>query len=323
MGAGVEVEEDEVAVGTGPAELVLMAAVARQHYLLGRPKVEIADTFGISRFKVARLLESARDQGLVRVEIAPLDGLDLDLSARVQEHLGLRHCLVLAPVPSDQVLAALGTRAAALLSEILTPEDVLGLPLSRAVMATVERLRTLPPLRVVQLSGAMDLPGAHASAVDLVRATLRVGAREARTFYAPFVLDDAETATALRAESSVVDGLAAIDAATHAVVGVGAWEADLSTIHAVATPAEIERARTAGAVGEIAGVLFDAAGDPVPDGLAARLITLTAAQLRTIPEVIAVCHGGGRADAVAAACRGGYVQALVADTDLAHALLRD
>lgn len=310
-----------MAAGSGPAELVLMAAVARQHYLMGRAKVDIAETFGISRFKVARLLEAAREQGLVRVEITPIEGLDLDLSARLQERFGLRHCLVLTPVSPERTLPALGERAASLLCEILTDDDVLGLPLSRAVMATTSALDALPHLRVVQLSGAMDLPGAEASAVDLVRATLRVGAREARTIYAPFVLDDAATAAALRAQSSVAEGLAAIDAVTHAVVGVGAWEADLSTIHAVATPDEILAARDAGTVGEIAGVLFDADGEPVAEGPGPRLITLSAAQLRAIPDVVAVSHGAARAHAVAAACRGHYIEALVCDEDLATALL--
>ena len=44
----------------GPASLVLSASVARRYYLDGRSKTEIADEFGLSRFKVARLIETAR-----------------------------------------------------------------------------------------------------------------------------------------------------------------------------------------------------------------------------------------------------------------------
>jgi transposase len=49
----------------GPASLVLSASVARRYYLDGRSKTEIADEFGLSRFKVARLIETARATGLV------------------------------------------------------------------------------------------------------------------------------------------------------------------------------------------------------------------------------------------------------------------
>ena len=72
----------------GPAELVMLAAVARRHYLQNQSKVEIADELGISRFKVARMLESARERGLVRIEIVRQGSLDVDLSARLQQRFG-------------------------------------------------------------------------------------------------------------------------------------------------------------------------------------------------------------------------------------------
>src|ERR1700745_3978740 len=52
-----------------PSEVVLAARLARQFYLEGISKVDIADRLGISRFRVARLLDSARESGLVRIEI--------------------------------------------------------------------------------------------------------------------------------------------------------------------------------------------------------------------------------------------------------------
>ena len=48
---------------------MLTASVARRYYLDGRSKIEIAEEFSLSRFKVARLLDDARSSGLVRIEI--------------------------------------------------------------------------------------------------------------------------------------------------------------------------------------------------------------------------------------------------------------
>src|SRR5687768_13874284 len=78
----------------GPAQLVLTASIARRYYVDGRSKVEIADEFRLSRFKVARLLDQARNSGLVRIEISHPGAIDLDLSARLQETLGLRRAIV-------------------------------------------------------------------------------------------------------------------------------------------------------------------------------------------------------------------------------------
>src|SRR5262245_50551119 len=60
-----------------PSEVVLAARVARQFYLDGVSKVDIADQLGISRFRVARLLDAAREAGMVRIEIG-LPGGSLD-----------------------------------------------------------------------------------------------------------------------------------------------------------------------------------------------------------------------------------------------------
>src|SRR5205814_5502881 len=69
--------------------------VARQFYLEGVSKVDIADRLGISRFRVARLLDSARDAGMVRIEIGlPGGSLDAGLSVELCSAFGLSNAFV-------------------------------------------------------------------------------------------------------------------------------------------------------------------------------------------------------------------------------------
>ena len=71
-----------------PSEVVLAARVARQFYLEGVSKVDIADRLGISRFRVARLLDSAREAGMVRIEIGlPGGSLDTGLLSSPHGHV--------------------------------------------------------------------------------------------------------------------------------------------------------------------------------------------------------------------------------------------
>src|SRR3954468_24918390 len=84
----------------GPAELVLTATVARRYYVDGKSKVEIADEFNLSRFKVARLIHSARTSGIVRIEIGYPGAIDVDLSGRLQSAFDLRHSVVI-DTPDD------------------------------------------------------------------------------------------------------------------------------------------------------------------------------------------------------------------------------
>lgn len=77
----------------GPDELVRISHVARRHYLDGRTKIEIAEELGLSRFKIARMLEDALEQGLVKIAIEAPDSLDLDLSMQLRARFGLTRAL--------------------------------------------------------------------------------------------------------------------------------------------------------------------------------------------------------------------------------------
>src|SRR4029079_15937557 len=87
----------------------------------GRAKGEIAGEFGLSRFKVARLIDVARSSGLVRIEIGRQGRIDVDLSTQLQDQFGLQHAIVVdtpddLPAPLRQNL---GRVAAELLAEVV------------------------------------------------------------------------------------------------------------------------------------------------------------------------------------------------------------
>lgn len=307
----------------GPAELVMAAGVARRHYLLGQSKVEIAEALGISRFKVARLLDVARETRMVRIEIVPVGDLDLDRSARLQERFDLHHAVVIDGVGLEPAMLyeRLGSAAAQLLSEILTEDDVLGLPWSRSVDSMTRALRNAPRVDVVQLSGALDVPGHDGSAVDIVRRVARITGGEASVFYAPLLLDDAVGAATLRREPHVARVLARASGVTTAVIGVGAWSPGLSTVFDAATESDRQDVAEAGVVGEMGGVFFDAKGQIVEPSLSERIVSMQPEDLLGIREVVAIAYGAAKAEAVAGALAGGLAGSLVADSSLADALL--
>ena len=105
--------------------------------------------------------------------------LDLDASARLQEEFGLRHAVVVDVHDRDAAALRhqLGEAAAHLLQEVVTARDVVGLPWSRSVHAVVGALESLPPVEVVQLTGAIVLPDFDSSAVDIVRRASRLAGR--------------------------------------------------------------------------------------------------------------------------------------------------
>ncbi len=309
----------------GPAQLVLTAAVARSYYIDGRSKVEIAERFAMSRFKVARLLEDARSSGLVRIEIGHPGVIDVTLSVRLREEYGLSHSIVLDTVDDDDasLRRQVGRAGAELLSEIVTTHDVLGLGWARSLVAMSAALTRLAPCSVVQLTGALSRPDVDESSIDLVRDIARLTGGRASYFYAPMILPDATTAAALRRQPEVATAIEQYASVTKAVVGLGSWSPPDSTVYDAISPAERERLLELGVHADVSGVLLDAEGTAVPAPLTERMVCIGADQLRAIPEVIALAYGATKAPAARAAICGGYVTAVVTHSSLAHALLSD
>src|ERR1700723_3610809 len=190
-----------------PSEVVLAARVARQYYLEGVSKVDIAERLGISRFRVARLLDSARESGLVRIEIGLPGGvLDAGLSAELCSVFGLRQAFVFNFPDDDEpaLRRRLGEAAGRALTDIITPSEVIGLTWARSLSGLAATLTRMPPCPIVQLTGAVPPPDGR-DLLDLVRSVARIGGGTAHVFYAPMIIDDAETAAAIRRQAAVAD----------------------------------------------------------------------------------------------------------------------
>jgi len=309
----------------GPAELVLTALVARRYYMDGKSKVEIADEFSLSRFKVARLIHTARTSGIVRIEIGYPGTIDINLSGRLQVAFGLKHVVVVDTPDGDDISLRLrlGEAAAALLTEIVTPDDVLGLAWARSVAAMTAALTRLAPVPVVQLTGALARPEMEDNSVDLVRQAARASGGPAYFFHAPLVVPDAATARAMRKQPEIARAFARFGSVTKAVVGIGRWAPGQSTIFDAAEQRDQKRLSRLHACADISGVTIDAEGRPVHAALTERMIGISAPEMLAIPEVIAIAYGMPKAPAVRAAFRSGLVSGLVTHATLAAALLAE
>src|ERR1700746_1356692 len=139
-----------------PSEVVLAARVARQFYLEGVSKVDIADQLGISRFRVARLLDSARESGMGRIESGLLGAtLDAGLSPEVCSAFGLRQAFAFDFPDHDEpaLRRRLGEAAGQALMDLITPGDIVGMSWSRTLSGLAAALTQIPPCPILQLTG--------------------------------------------------------------------------------------------------------------------------------------------------------------------------
>jgi len=306
----------------GPSELVLAARVARLHFLDDLSKVDIANQLGISRFRVARLLEAARAMGMVRIEIGMPGTLDAGLSAELAAAFELRYAFVYDfPDDSDSSLRhRLGEAAGEAIADIATPADVVGVAWSRSLSGLPRGLTSFPACPIVQMTGALSRPGGD-DLLDVVRAITRVGGGPSYAFYAPMIVPDRRTAEAIRRHPDVAAATAQLGSVTIGMVGIGSWMPGLSSIYDSLTETDRAAVTAAGVRSEVSGVFLDGEGRPCPTPLDERMIVTSAAQLRAIGTVLAVAYGTAKAHAVWSALNGGLVNGLITHSSLAREVL--
>jgi len=305
----------------GPDELIRISYAAQRYFRDGRSRIQIAEELDVSRFKIARMLEKARELGIVRIEISSPGTVDLDLSIELRSRFGLKRALAVStPNETPEVIQdSLGRVAAELLEEIVTEDDVLGFTAGRTLNLVTKYLTVLPHVDVVALGGVAGAVKEHG--VEIIRRVGRIAGGNAYPIFAPLLVSSAATAKSLRSDPLIAEVYSKFDHVTKGIIAIGSWAPPDSQLFTAADEAGIASALVAeGVVGEVCAILFDAEGTII-DSIDDRSIAITSEQLRAIPEIIAVGGGRRKTHAVLAAIRTGLIDTLVTDAALATRLL--
>lgn len=298
-------------------------AVLRRYYIDELSKIEIGHELGLSRFKVARIIHDAKRLGLVRIEITPAAS-DLQLSEALRRALGLRRAVVVPHLDDlddtsyRRVVANLGAQ---LVTEVAGTRSVVGFASSRSLSEVAEAIESLHDCTIVQLNGVPSHDDLAEGPVELVRTVAAKTSKNARAYYAPFIVEEPATAQALRRDPLIRSVIAKYTQLDLAVVTVGAMKHGNSALWDASTEAERDAILALGGAGEICGVVFNQAGELVQTPLTSRTIAIDPAELSHVKEVVAVVNSDARAEAVYAAALGKWITCLVTSDRLARDLL--
>lgn len=314
-----ELDTSPAAGWSGAAEAAL---VARRYYLDDKKKNEIADELGVSRFKVARLLDEARARGLVRITIEMPTDLDVPLGDVFARQFGLRRAVIVKTFGAlEQTVPLLGAAAAQHLARALSPGDLLGMSWGRSLTSMVDAAGALPAVDVVQLVGGLrsntSTPGAELAR----RLASGIGGR-AFLLHAPLLVGSAAMAEALRADPSLEETTGRYGQLSVAVVGIGSWNPAHSSLYDELHERERAELTRRGAAADICTFVLDQEGRVLESEATARSVGITHDELARVPEVVAVAGGVEKKDAIAASLRSGLIDTLVIDDATAVAVMQ-
>ncbi len=263
------------------------------------------------------MLQRARSDGIVRIEISELVAVD-EMSAALRRHLGLKAAAVVE-TPSANALAALaGPVGELLLDAGLKPGSVLAVGWGRAIRAILGAgLPPVPGLHIVPATGGMQQHLPHFQVNEFVRLAAEQTGGVPHFIHAPY-LPSAATRAAFLADPAIAESVALWDRIDVALVGIGLPHAQNSPEASAATPDE---QALVSAVGDVIRHYVDAEGRLIDWDGEGRMIAASPGQLSRTPLVIGAAIGADKVDAILGAVRAGFVSALVTDVRTADALL--
>lgn len=295
----------------------ILHTVAKLHYEADLPQVQIARQLGLSTATISRLLQRARAEGIVRIEVRDLVAPDT-LGRQLAERLGLRRVSVIDSPAGSSPLTLAAPLGALLRAESLGPQSVLALGWGRTVRGVLEAgLPQMPGVIVVPATGGMQQQAPHFQINEFVRIAAGQTGGTPHFIHAPY-LPSAQARPIFLSDPAIRHSVALWDRIDVAIVGVGLPHALNPPEASVATANEQSLVDVAG---DVIRHYFTAAGTLVPWDGEERMIAVSPAQLRRARLCIGVALGETKATAIAAAARADLISALVTDVQTAEAIL--
>ncbi|MFT4217996.1 MAG: sugar-binding domain-containing protein [Micropruina sp.] len=301
--------------------------VAELYWVERCSQADIAEQQSISRATVSRMLEEARERGIVRFHLADahdrMPELEEALRARwsaagrgVRFRVALQFKRNLAE--DDYVLGRVATRAMA--AELRARDRrTVAVASSRTMAPVVPFAESLGPLeRVSELLGVSTRSASAPVGEQLAVAT---GAGY-DAIASPFVHREVERAQAARRSVELAGALGRARRASVALVGANSTQRFDGTGGYSPVPSGLlAEGAERGAVGHVCGWFLDAAGARVPSSLDELRVGIEPSEFVTIPHRVLLAWGVAKAPIIAAAVAAGLCTTVVTDATTARALL--
>ena len=314
----------------------LMSRAAWLYYVGGLNQEETAARLGTTRARANKLLQQAKDAGIVSISIDPRNNGMLELEDHLRQsfaldrvicspNLGLTAGDSLPGNLADYPQRTVGALAATLLRDHLSrnPESIIGTGWGRTLDQITRGMAgtVATKARFVSLMGSLTANSAF-NPFEVVQALANITGAEGYFLPVPFIANTPEDRDILLAQTTVRSVLEMARTPDLAIISVGELtEQSLLRRSGMISQSELAQLHAQGAIGDTNGIFFDSSGRPVDHELNYRTL---AVDFETLAKTHTVLLSGGieKAEATLALLKSGIVKTLIVDGDTANEIAR-
>lgn len=307
-------------------DLWLLYRIAEQYYKKGKTQEEISREENISRSQVSRMLDRAKTQGIVRVDVTLPQELDDEaLEDFLSQNLKLDRVVIARSESgwkSSRISDSIAEAAAYYLPRMLKESAVIGVGWGETVYRFASLLRSrlaLPGSIIVPLVGVSGSSNPYLQInviVDRMADHLR-----AERYFTNLVIYREKSVPLTVHEQKRLESLHEYwDKMDAAVFGLGTIEASCRSFDEEVSDSSRERLMNSGAAGEILSQYYYADGTLLTYDEDYETNAFPLDSMRKVTRRICLAGGIQKAESMLAAARAGYYTVLITDSQTARRL---
>ncbi|MDC2841671.1 sugar-binding transcriptional regulator [Limosilactobacillus mucosae] len=304
----------------------LAVKVAQLYYQNDWRQSRIAAELSLSRPTVSRLLQYARESGIVQIRINnPLVSTQ-QLADQLKAHYHLSNAIV---VPSEmtasgELLELVGAAAAQYIEKVVKNDDTIGLAWGKTIHAIAQHLspEDVHGVTVVQLKGSVANTKQKNYAFESVNAFASAFHTLPQYLPLPVIFDHQTTKELVEQDTHIKYILDLGKKADIAVFTVGTVRDSALLFHLGYFSQAEQQYLQQHAVGDVFSRFIDQNGQIVAPQIDQRTIGIDLEHLKKIPERIMVIANPAKVQATAGALQAGYANVLVIDQGSAAELVK-
>lgn len=307
----------------GNRELHVLKA-AQLYYYENMTQDAIADRMRCTRWTVGRLLEEAKQSGIVSITITHPMARVRSLELALQSRFHLRDVQVLKSQDSPAATGALVAAATADYITSLRPlPRSLGIAWGRSLTAVARAMSDnwTSGIDVYQMYGGL-VRSNDDEVADSIGLMARRGRGVGHMLPAPAIVTDSDLGIRLKREPSVALTLEAGPQSDLVIFSPGVLEPESVLVRSgFLTENGLERLRSLGAVTDVFSHFVDVNGKPVSSELENRTIATPLDAVRSAKHSLAIGWGDAKVLPLLVSLRSGLAHSLIVCEDLAQAIL--
>ncbi len=304
----------------------IMADIANQYYNLGKNQSEIADAYQTNRFKIAKLLQDARNEQIVEIRIRSPHEFSPAIEQDLLNAFPLKKAIVVNTQFSPYVdsLRQIGEAGADYLSRILHEHSVFGVTWGKTIYSVITQMPCVhgKNISVIQMAGNFKLQNPSTDSRALVPQIASLYNGTYHFLDAPLYIKDPALKSALMSEPGIQDTLSltrTMDIVLTGVGGLSSLPISNPVFAPYVTPAD--RKHEENCIGSLYGYVLDRNGEIADIPLNQKVIAASMEHILLTKHRLAVVYGRHKAKITAIAIKRQLINEILTDTDTARTLL--